>query len=246
MAASSATPVCGAQALEAYAATALLLRVRPGPLSLTQMRAPRPSISACTSAAAAAVVLDGVGQQVQQHLLQPLAVGDVRRRRRATPAAASPAAGAPAARWPAGIRCSSGCSHQLQLQRQLAGLDARQVEQLVDQRQHPPARGISRAGAPATSAAAAAPGRCRATGEAQDRMHRRARLVAHARQKLRLRAIGGLGLVARMPPSSVRCCTRCSNSALSARNSHSARVRPLMSRMFSTTPCTAGSAGRLL
>ena len=54
--------------------------------------------------AAAAVVLDGVGQQVQQHLLQPLAVGHHPAGQRPAPAhrADAPGAAAPRLRWLAG------------------------------------------------------------------------------------------------------------------------------------------------
>ena len=47
-------------------------------------------------------------------------------------------------------------------------------------------------------ASASAASRSQQLAETQDGMHRRAQLMAHARQELGLRAVGGFGLVARM------------------------------------------------
>ena len=172
----------------------------PGPVSLTTMHKVPSSCSALHAhLAAGAVVLDGVGQQVQQHLLQALTVGQHRARGSASPAAASCTRVLLRHRLDgrAGSRAAAAPRPPARPQRQLPGLDARQVEQFVDQLQQ------ALAGTQDLAPGAARGRRQRQRrvaveqlAEAQDGVHRRAQLVAHARQELRLGAVGRFGLVA--------------------------------------------------
>ena len=89
-----------------------------------------------------------------------------------------------------------GHLHRLERDLQLAGLDQRQIEHLVDQAQQ-----VACAAQDLADMFALLLGeRVLRVGdqqlpETEDRVHRRAQLVRHAREELRLRPVGTLGLV---------------------------------------------------
>ena len=91
---------------------------------------------------------------------------------------------------------------------QLAGLDLREVEDVVDDRQQALARLGDHLGEAALARRHVA---CRQQlGHHHDAVHRRADLVAHGGEEVGLGAVGGLGGVARLAQVAVRSATSCS------------------------------------
>ena len=139
-----------------------------------------------------AVVLHRVGQEVQQHLLQALAIGHHvhvggRPRRRQLHAAGGGLGPHQLERGADDL----GDAHRLERHRQPARLDPRDVEHLVDQRQQVAAGPEDVLDALALVGVAAA--HLEDLAEAEDGVQGRAQLVAHPRQELALGAVGGLG-----------------------------------------------------
>jgi hypothetical protein len=141
-----------------------------------------------------AVVLDGVAQQVDEDLLDPRAVGaHVQCTQRADPGHAN------AAR--AGLRFDHGQAvgqhlgqgHGLGRHRDLAGLDLRQVQDLVDQFQQVPAGLRDLVDAVLLVRRGRGCARVHQLRETQDGVERRAQFVAHVGQELGLGTVGGLG-----------------------------------------------------
>ena len=168
--------------------------------------------------AALAVELDGVGQQVEQHLAQPRGVGlhpagragqlvrahssgGLRRR----PHPCRPLPGQPHApglghrlHQRQTLSGQPGQVHRLQLQGQAAGLDAGNGQHIVDQCQQvaAPAQQCRHPQRLAGAEPVLLIGR-QQLAKAQDGVHRRAQLVRHARQEGRFGPVGALGIVAR-------------------------------------------------
>ena len=141
--------------------------------------------------------LDGVADEVEQDLPQPLAdrrrsgVGHVGRRRRTT--SSSPFSCARDAR--AAARRRRACSRRSnggRLELELAGLDLREVEDVVDEPQQRVGRRCARSSRYSRCSGVSARVE-RQLGHAEDAVHRRADLVAHVREELALGAVGGLG-----------------------------------------------------
>ena len=155
-------------------------------------------VTADDEAAGLVVVLDRIGDQVQQHLLQPLGV-------REHVAMVERAAGDLDVDAPLGGE-RTGQVHDagdgladldgLLREREPPGLDARDVEDLVDQLQQVPAALEDLLHALAVGSAVGL--HLEELPEAEDRVERRPQLVAHAREELTLRLVGavrlGLGL----------------------------------------------------
>ena len=140
--------------------------------------------------------LDGVADEVDQHLPEPSGIGRARgrarrRRRRTAARAASRAPAAPGLR----IVSSSELSEleRRGVERQPPGLDLREVENVVDDLEQGIGRGLDHAQVLALLAAQL--GVQRQLRHADDAVHRRPDFVAHVGEELALRAAAFLGPV---------------------------------------------------
>ena len=172
----------------------------PGPVSTTSSRR-RPGVALAEVRphdAARAVVLDRVAEQVERDLLEALGVGqDV---------AVQPAVHVARQLDPAldrerpheleRVHQRIAAVHRLERERLPAGLDARDVEHLVDQLEQVVAGAQDVLDARLRLVLEAV--EHEQLAEAEDRVERRAQLVAHAREELALGLVGALGLVARV------------------------------------------------
>ncbi len=142
------------------------------------------------------VVLDGVGKQVDEHLLEPGGVGLHATRRGQLREAERHRAGRGQGRNQAlAVQQHGVQGHGLHGQVRLAGLNGRQVQNVVDQVEQIPAalEDLFQAGLLARRGRRSA--RFHELGKAQNGIQGRAQFVAHARQKLGLGQIRALGLL---------------------------------------------------
>ena len=157
-----------------------------------------------SDAPAGAVVLHGVGKKIEEDLLEPLTIGEheiaaaIRRRKDGLDLE------------PRGERADefervveeAPELDRLRRKREPSGLDARDVEHLIDERQQMPP------GARDVLDALRLAGRrfveLEELGEAEYRVHRRAQLVAHARKEFAIRAVRSFGLFARQADAGLR------------------------------------------
>ena len=149
--------------------------------------------------------LDGVADQVEEQLPQPSRIADQPLRHRAADRQRqlqSLLMGARAQRAHS-VPDRAARIERHALERQLAGLDLREVEDVVDQSQQR-ARRVARR-RQVLALLAREPGVERELGHAEDRVHRRADLVAHVREELALGATRRLRRLLRLRQLGGRC-----------------------------------------
>jgi hypothetical protein len=189
----------GAQAVEGLEQRRLLRGAEPGAgVGHADRHQAFAGLHAHRHAAPGPVVLAGVGQQVAHHLAQPGGVGL---------GGQGLVAGLDEHRHLCRLRDRADHAHAVGQQRRQrdrvarddhrAGLDAREVQHVVDQLQQVPAGGLDMAQLLVHARRRRLQAQPQHLREAQDGVQRRAQLVAHAREELGLRTVRALGGVAR-------------------------------------------------